>query len=95
MTKEIKQDEKSNYSLIKGIIWRISDVPAGQEGDWTGGDMSEETRSVGQARAEVFCAASRPVRRLVRPVMRPRRGVSTSLTPTVPRLSGLRPLRQF
>lgn len=60
---------------------------------WTGQDMSEETRSVtpvqhqdagGQARAEVFCAAFRPVRRLVRAVMRPRRGVSTCLTPTVP-----------
>lgn len=64
-----------------------------QEEDWTGRDMSEETRSVapaqcqdagGQARAEVFYAASRPDRRLVRAVMRPRRGVSTCLTPTVP-----------
>lgn len=55
-----------------------------QEEDWTGRDMSEETRSVGQARAEVFCAASRPVRTLVRAVMRPRRGVSTCLTPMIP-----------
>lgn len=64
-----------------------------QEDDWTGRDISEDTRSVtpsqrqdteGQARAEVFCAASRLVRRVVRAVMRPRRGVSTCLTPTVP-----------